>query len=41
LAIVNDEDRSLQGDNADISLESKIKGLINYTESDPFSQGNY
>ena len=41
LAIVNDEDRSLQGDNADISLESKIKGLINYTETDPFSQGKY
>ena len=41
LAIVNDEDRSLQGDNADISLESKIKGLINYNESDPFSEGNY
>ena len=41
LAIVNDEDRSIQGDNADISLESKIKGLINYTETDPFSEGKY
>ena len=41
LAIVNSEDRSLQGDNADISLESKIKGLINYTETDPFSEGKY
>ena len=41
LSVVNSEDRSMQGDNADISLESKIKGLINYTESDPFSEGNY
>jgi len=41
LALVNSEDRSLQGDNGDISLESKIKGLINYTESDPFSEGKY
>ena len=41
LAIVNSEDRSLLGDNGDISLESKIRGLINYTETDPFSEGKY
>jgi len=41
LAIVNSEDRSLLGDNGDIYLESKIRGLINYTESDPFSEGKY
>ena len=41
LAIVDSEDRSIQGDNGDISLESKIRGLINYTETDPFSEGKY
>jgi hypothetical protein len=41
LTIVNSEDRSLLGDNGDISLESKIRGLINYSETDPFSEGKY
>ena len=41
LTIVNSEDRSLLGDNGKIFLESKIRGLINYTETDPFSEGKY
>ena len=41
LTIINHEDKSLQGDNDTISLEVKTTNLINYSESDPFSNGKY
>ena len=41
LTIINHEDKSLQGDNDTISLEVKTINLINYSETDPFSNGKY
>lgn len=41
LTIINHEDKSLQGDNDTISLEVKTTNLINYSETDPFSNGKY
>jgi hypothetical protein len=41
LTIINHEDKSLQGDNDSISLEIKTTNLINYSETDPFSEGKY
>jgi hypothetical protein len=41
LTIINHEDKSLQGDNDTISLEVKTTNLVNYSETDPFSNGKY
>ena len=38
---INTEDESLQGDNEDIQLEVEKDDLIDFSDKDPFSGGNY
>lgn len=38
---INTEDESLQGDNEDIQLEVEKNDLIDFSDKDPFSGGNY
>ena len=41
IAIKNNIGNVLEGDNDILSLENEIKNVINYSETDPFSEGKY
>ena len=39
--ITNNEDKTVAGDNDEIEAESDKLDVFNFTETDPFSEGNY
>ena len=41
LVIINKQDNTPASDNENLDLEKKIQNIFDYTETDPFSEGNY
>jgi hypothetical protein len=41
LVMTNNEDKTVAGDNDEIEAESDKLDVFNFTETDPFSEGNY